>query len=178
MKLLQINIETGKIEIDPYFATIPEINKLYKKDIRYLSAIAFLINYDSPFHRYPDKEKRILERLKLESIDFEDFRIAIDIYKEEYVTIEYELHIAAVEAVKKSKDFLATIDYSLMFKGKPVWSPKEVFAIIKEIPGVAKSLEDSMQRLEEGMKSKAIMAKGKREISRREDPNDKNTERI
>lgn len=186
MDLLEINQENLEISISPEAALVKEFKALIDRDNtvfkkrckKELAVVRLLSLYKSPYDKYKSDEAKLEAAAKDFGIEIDSLVLeAIARYQDMVYGSDYIIRMihAAKNATQKTENFFNNLDYSLVDKGnKPIYKPKEVLAAIKEVPIVLKGLEEAEQRVREGMKTKATISKGKREVTSQEIPSNIN----
>ena len=124
-------------------------SKNKEKFMQQLSVMYFMADPRSSYNYVTDLEER-LEMIKVQEGLSADFKIdaklqeAIDFYKKHTVTTSTLLLEDARAAVDKVRDFLKTVDLTKTDKnGKPVYTINTVTAALKQLPQLAKDLQET-----------------------------------
>jgi len=192
MKLIKRN-EDNELEIADEVLFISEFRTLVRRDrgsegdtqgrkklaaIKELAFIYFYIDFNSPYSAY--RTNKIL----LDDIRFIKVRNAVGLPEDwvpdeivdkacdRYKEMQYTLELAFLEAAQDSAhgiiDYFKTIDYDLVYRGKPVYSPKETLIVLKQSGDTLDGLEVLKNRVKRSLES-SVKVHGGGKIGRRED---------
>ena len=152
MKLL--SFKNNKVIIAPEIVSISPFKEIWDKDkskekenaTNKLKYLWFYIDYESPYFKYPEKEKheKIISGV-LKDTKFkvgEDLKIAIEKYKELNYTPAIETVDAAMTFVKQIQTFFKTVDLS------EVKNAKQVTDIFANMPKIIASLNEAKAQAE------------------------------
>lgn len=123
--------------------------KTKEKFMQQMSILYFLVDPRSSYTYIIDEEERLIEILNQEGLPLnykidEKLRAAIDIYKKHVITSSYLLLQDTRIAIDKVRQFLREVDLNLLDdKGKPVYTINSVTSAIKQIPQLAKDLQEA-----------------------------------
>lgn len=123
--------------------------KTKEKFMQQMSLLYFLVDPRSSYTYIIDEEDRFREILSQEGLP-SNYKIddklqdAIEIYKKHVITSSYLLLQDTRIAIDKVRQFLREVDLNMLDdKGKPVYTINSVTSAIKQIPQLAKDLQEA-----------------------------------
>ena len=123
--------------------------KTKEKFMQQMSILYFLVDPRSSYSYIVDDKDRLIQILEQEGLPItykidDKLQAAIDIYKEHVITSSYLLIQDTRIAIDKVRQFLREVDLNLLDdKGKPVYTITSVTSAIKQIPQLAKDLQEA-----------------------------------
>lgn len=123
--------------------------KSKEKFMQQMSILYFLVDPRSSYTYIIDEEDRFKEILSQEGLPSnykidDKLQAAIEIYKKHVITSSYLLLQDTRIAIDKVRQFLREVDLNMLDdKGKPVYTINSVTSAIKQIPQLAKDLQEA-----------------------------------
>lgn len=123
--------------------------KTKEKFMQQMSLLYFLVDPRSSYTYIIDEEDRFREILSQEGLPSnykidDKLQAAIEIYKKHVITSSYLLLQDTRIAIDKVRQFLREVDLNMLDdKGKPVYTINSVTSAIKQIPQLAKDLQEA-----------------------------------
>ena len=169
MKL--IYFDNYEIKVADEALLIKPIRKLFNQDrtankekfLQQMSYMYFMINPASTYMYIVDAEERAKEIIYQEGLpkDFKpskELQEAMDIYSKHCETTSTKLLKSTRIAVDKLRKFLENVDlFATDDKGKPIYTLNSVTATIKQVPSLAKDLDEAEKALASEMRSEGKM---------------------
>lgn len=154
MKL--VKIENFALKIEDELLLLKPFRVMWNADrtqgkthfFEFLSIIYFVYDPRSDYSYIIDEDDRIKEVCESNGYDIPKFskqeKECIELYKSLTTTTSLELLRSTRVAVDKVKNFLETVDLTLVDdKGKPVYTINSVTSAIKMVPQLAKDLKEA-----------------------------------
>lgn len=167
MKLVRIENYQVAAE-DELFLLLP-FKKLYKSDktrdkknfFEFLTIVYFCYDPRSDYNYIVNDYERLKEVCQSNGIDIKNFseleKQCIELYKQLTTTLSLELLKSTRIAINKLRTFLETVDFNERDdKGKLIFTPQSITSAIKQIPQLAKDLQDAERAV-----AKEIQEQGK-----------------
>lgn len=158
MKL--VKLENYEIKIEEELLLLKPFRMMWNADrtqgkthfFELLSIIYFVYDPRSDYSYITDEDDRIKEVCVSNGYDIPKFnkqeKECIELYKSLTTTISLELLKSSKIAINKVRDFLESVDLSLVDdKGKPVYTINSVTTALKMVPQLAKDLSDAEKAL-------------------------------
>lgn len=156
MKL--ITTENYELKVADEALLVRPIRRLYNMDrskgkerfYEQMSVLFFVYSPASNYSYIVDEKERLKEVLAQEGIDdfhfTAEFKEAVAVYKKLSVTPSSILLSSTIIAIDKVRTFLETLDLQAVDdKGKPLYTINNVVSAIKQIPQLAKDVQEAMK---------------------------------
>lgn len=172
---LKYNPKNREVEIvSPEIFLIDEIADIKNKCLtneemlRELAFVHFMTWHRSPYNKYDNKVERIENDLKIKYNS--RIEAAVNKFNELVDSFEIQFLNTTIELIKKTEMYFKNVNYSITHNGKPIYTPKEIFAAIKQVPDTLQALKNALDNIKETDNISAVIAKGSRVVSNREEP--------
>lgn len=175
MKL--VRIENYNIVVEDELLLLTPFRKLYRGDkkrdkegfITFLTIVYFVYDPRSDYNYIVREDERIKEVCETNGFSvpkFSELELeCIELYKKLTTTSSLELLKSTRIAIDKVRDFLETVDLkALDDKGKPVYTINSITSSIKQIPQLAKDLQEAEKAVSKEIKEQG-RARGNSEMS-------------
>lgn len=154
MKL--VHLENYQVVADDELLLLTPFKKIYKKDkardksgfFEFLTIIYFTYDPRSDYSYIVNEEDRLKEVCESNGYEIRKFTpeelTCIELYKKLTTTLSQKLLRSTRIAVDKVSEFLENVDlYATDEKGKPLYTLNTITAAIKQVPQLAKDLQDA-----------------------------------
>lgn len=171
-------IINGEIQPTQEALLIKPIRKLYNQDrskskqkfFDQLSVIYFMVDPRSSYNYILDENQRletILTECGIENFKMtKDLKEAMEVYKKHCVTTAGLLLESTKIAIDKVRDFLKNVNLSAVDdKGKPLYTISSITTAIKQIPQLAKDVQDAERAVAKEIEEKGNVRGGDDSLS-------------
>lgn len=154
MKLVKLN--NYQLVVEDELLLLTPFKKLYKKDksrdksgfIDFMTIVYFTYDPRSDYSYIVDEEQRLKEVCETNGYELRKFTpeesMCIALYKKLTTTLSQKLLRSTRIAVDKVSEFLENVDlYATDEKGKPLYTLNTITAAIKQVPQLAKDLQEA-----------------------------------